>query len=501
MRTTLLKRLAPAIAALLCGAVVLACQPISKGNKTSTNNGTNNDTNNGNNGPIGDECTKDDQCDANMICERGNCVEGCRDDAEPNDTVEGATDVPETRSWQNLTVCGDDRDVFVIHLGPAEDAIATINFSNAGGDIDMEVRDPADNIIVSSRTSNDTERILLPATGQEQTYYIIVYGFQGINNHYDLEIEVDPDGDVCERQADCLFGFTCTDNICLAPPLCDDPHEVNNGPRVATPIRSGQTISDANVCGTTDVDWYAFDVTDAGTNAYVQVTFSHRDADIDVRLRDESLREIDLGDSATDNEFVVGLDLDPGRYYIELTPFVENEGNYSLTLTLDPPLDLCDKPGERCTGGTCSPRRVCLPANSCETNDDCADLAMPSCTAGACICSDMFEPNDTRETAANINANLHPRVQLSTCDGQDWFQFTATEGQTIEVSVVFSYRLGDVELDLLDSAGDIVEVSHGGDNDEFISIPNAPAGDYFIHVFIANDVVRNVPYYLDVTLR
>ena len=66
-------------------------------------------------------------------------------------------------------------------------------------------------------------------------------------------------------------------------------------------------------------------------------------------------------------------------------------------------------------------------------------------------------------------------LTIDAADDDDFYRFTADGDGQLTVELEFLDRLGDVDLDLLDSAGAIVATSRSSNDNESISFPQIPA--------------------------
>lgn len=110
---------------------------------------------------------------------------------ELNNTLETATVLgsePEI-TLRNLSIHDQvDEDFFKITANRTGKLIINAFFTDAVGDLDIELLDGNGNVLVSSTTSTDDEQIIVPVVSQEM-YFLHVYGFNGAVNNYELEIE------------------------------------------------------------------------------------------------------------------------------------------------------------------------------------------------------------------------------------------------------------------------------------------------------------------------
>lgn len=100
---------------------------------------------------------------------------------------------------------------------------------------------------------------------------------------------------------------------------------------------------------------------------------------------------------------------------------------------------------------------------------------------------DAFEDNDSFAQARSLGmlSNAASIGGLKLLDGEDWFSFTmAATGRTSDfVRIDFAHAAGDLDLQLYDAAGNLVDVSNGVGNGEQISLDGQAAGTYFLRVF------------------
>ena len=68
---------------------------------------------------------------------------------------------------------------------------------------------------------------------------------------------------------------------------------------------------------------------------------------------------------------------------------------------------------------------------------------------------------------------------------EDWFQFTTTDGsgQADSVAIAFTEAFGDLDLQLLDSSGQVLKTSAGILDGEQISLSGLAAGTYYVRVY------------------
>lgn len=112
----------------------------------------------------------------------------------------------------------------------------------------------------------------------------------------------------------------------------------------------------------------------------------------------------------------------------------------------------------------------------------------------AFIFEDVFEPNDSRAAATVLGSQ--PVVTLNDLsihdeDDEDFYRYTAHSTGKLVVRALFDHDVGDVELQIQDSSGDVIASSFSSDDDEELIIPVVAQQIYFVRVFGANDAINN----------
>ncbi len=112
---------------------------------------------------------------------------------ESNNTISTATSLgaPEFLTLNDLTIDpGDtepDRDFFRVSAYRTGMLEVEIHFTDRAGDLTLEIQDEDGNVIKSSASSTDDERVVIGAVAG-QDYYIVVSGENGNTNTYDLVV-------------------------------------------------------------------------------------------------------------------------------------------------------------------------------------------------------------------------------------------------------------------------------------------------------------------------
>ncbi|MBW2703136.1 MAG: PPC domain-containing protein [Deltaproteobacteria bacterium] len=108
------------------------------------------------------------------------------DNMEPNDTR--ATAFPVTdRTYDDLMLCSGDVDWYSVEVGANAEIMAAIDFTNAAGDLDLELLDENGQVLNGSYSYGDSEVVGMAGL-DAGTYYILVYGWEGAENSYSMEV-------------------------------------------------------------------------------------------------------------------------------------------------------------------------------------------------------------------------------------------------------------------------------------------------------------------------
>jgi len=226
---------------------------------------------------------------------------------EENDTLETAWPVEYNwvRRWlsdiNGFGIQADD-DWYRMDVNPASERIQIdCRFTDADGDIDMELYDSDGNPLTISETTTDNEFIDYPISSGG-TYYIRVYSiFGNTGNTYDLRWD----------------------------DLTDDAYEENNARATAWyPEYNWERtwLSDIDGFGIQfDEDWYQIDVDPGSERIRVDCRFTHTEGDIDIGLYDSTETLLAESNTTTDNEFIDYTDSVSGTYYIRV--YKGNAGN------------------------------------------------------------------------------------------------------------------------------------------------------------------------------
>jgi hypothetical protein len=130
-----------------------------------------------------------------FVPDPGTVTPSCADDAlEPNDAQAQALPIG-AGEIADLAVCDGADDWFAVQVGAGDTLSVVALFSHAAGDVDLAVYDGSGIRLALSESASDNEGVQLVATASG-TLFVRVYGYQGAENSYTLQVDVDPVGAV-----------------------------------------------------------------------------------------------------------------------------------------------------------------------------------------------------------------------------------------------------------------------------------------------------------------
>ncbi len=214
---------------------------------------------------------------------------------------------------------------------------------------------------------------------------------------------------------------------------------------------AGNTIYDAHDLGVLDSiadlvledgvsgndidDYYTFEVTDW---TFVDLALENLSGDIDLLLLDEYEQIMGASEVAGASPEYVQQIIPAGRYYIHIYSFESATSDYTLYLYSEP----TDPP--------------------------------PPDTVG-----------NTMETAEPLDLSTGSAVfyeRLDVTDYEDWFSITVED--FTEVTAILSGLQSDMDLEIVDDNGDMLQISdNGGNTEEVVTVVVGP-GTYYVHAFV-----------------
>ncbi len=207
-------------------------------------------------------------------------------------------------------------------------------------------------------------------------------------------------------------------------------------------------------------DWFQFTTLATGNSVHqAAIQFNQAQGDLELELYDASDRLLMRSATVNDTEVVSLRDLPAGIYFLKVSGF-GGATNSAYSLRLNTPV---------------------------------VDIPL-----------DRFEANNTRATATDLGAvegtKNYSDLTIHTSSDTDFYRFeTRTAGKAGNfVGTQFSHALGDLDLRLFNSAGDLLGTSETTQNTESISLNGRSAGVYYVQVVgAANAKNPNYSLHLD----
>lgn len=365
---------------------------------------------------------------------------------EANNTVATATNfavltAPQTTSGVTIHSTSDeDHYRFETSATGKVDDYVQIDFAHGAGDLELRLLNPAGLVLASSKTANDFERISL--NGRPAGVYVIQVLGENNARSPDYRLKIDPPA------------------VSIAP----DSFESNNSLATAKSLNLSQAFSEfpqLTIHQTTDQDWYSFQLTEEGrAGHFISIDFENRTGDIDVQLLNSTGTVLRSSATAQNQERISLAGLSAGIYFVRVF------GNQNAT---QPNYQL--------------------------------SVSVPVATLNP----DSYEANDTFATASNLRGisgdMTIEQLNIDRAADVDWFRFETTAVGTSSHFVGLTYRTGgsDINLELYNQNGDLLESSSLNDNWEIINFSSRPAGTYFVRIYGASGGV-NADYTLGFTL-
>jgi hypothetical protein len=255
----------------------------------------------------------DDDCDPGTP---DACEDDAFDGAGNNGTADTASGVEDGNTngvqYGELVVCPNDDDWYRIDAQAGDGLEADIFFSDAEGDIDMQLYKRGDDgslvYVDGSFGVGDTETVYERRAPTDATYYVHVYGFHAGRTQYGMTVNV----------------FTqCTDDA-----VSFDGEHNDALTEAAEMPEIGQT---RQVCDYDD-DWYTFDV-QRRQNVRLDLLFTHAAGDVDMELYRDGQDDAVARSVSSDDDEEIEMPLDPGTYYVRVYGFAGAQNHYRLFRT------------------------------------------------------------------------------------------------------------------------------------------------------------------------
>jgi hypothetical protein len=364
-------------------------------------------------------------------------LESCLFDwAEDNDTFVSPTLV-EPGENPHLVVCETDEDWFTVNVPEGSILDLDLIFSHAEGDIDFFLYDSTLTFVGSRTSSDDNESISYeapPTTG---------------GDHY-LQVQlVNDTGSLTGNPYSLNYGYSDTSGCPV------DSLEDNDTLPGAGFISLG-TYPNQSICET-DEDWFGMALA-PGDTINVDLVFDHADGDIDIELLDDTLTQVDLGNTSTDNESVTYTSAAGGGMVLHIT----------------------------------------MPLDDVNGNGNSYDMAITGTTA-ACN-PDAFEEDDVFADAAPLPEGAS---QLRACPSDDdWSLVLLAPGETATWTASFAHAEGDVDLQLYSASSSLIDSATSLTDNETLSYQSTEFGYYYVVATLVTDAGNpGNPYTMDLTIN
>jgi len=215
----------------------------------------------------------------------------------------------------------------------------------------------------------------------------------------------------------------------------DDPFEQNDTAATAAALAAG--TYNGKVCGGDD-DFYTFNL-NVGDTVNAVINFTSSNGDLDLQLLNPAGAVVASSTSAISNtETVNHVATVAGRFVLRVFGYQGAVNTYQLQLTIVP--------------------------------------ATPTCR------DDALEENDTAATAATLSPG---QVAAQICGGDDdYYGFSLNVGDTVSAQITFTAANGDLDLQLLDPSGQVVDSSTtASGNSEAVDHVAVVAGRFVLRVY------------------
>lgn len=238
-------------------------------------------------------------------------IRGPKDDAnEQNDTRETRKDlsyIAGRKLLSNLVLADEDWFIFGMGTTGLEGCSVTAEFDNLQGNVNLELRNMANQVVASSTTTSNTERISLAGLASG-SYYVRVFGEAGARNpRYDLTF-ITPQDDTQEQ------------------------NDTQATAKVLGTIVGTKTVSDLALL---DDDWFKFTTTAVGNaDSNIRIDFQHAWGDIDLALFNSAGVRISQSTGSSNTETISLDGLAAGTYSVCVYGYQGAKNiRYSLTVT------------------------------------------------------------------------------------------------------------------------------------------------------------------------
>ncbi|NIU68805.1 MAG: hypothetical protein GWN73_26710 [Actinobacteria bacterium] len=131
---------------------------------------------------------RDDDCNGLADLRDPACSECVDDVFEPNDDVNAPRADP--GRYEGLAICPGNADYYGVYARAGDTLRATIFFSHAAGDLDMELLDLDRSTVLVTSASMDDDEVVSHEVTETGEYKVRVWGPGGSMNGYTLDLDV-----------------------------------------------------------------------------------------------------------------------------------------------------------------------------------------------------------------------------------------------------------------------------------------------------------------------
>ena len=412
-----------------------------------------------------------------------------------------ATDI-NPGAYADLVSCQGDDDWYRLRLDQGQRLRATIEYTQADGDLEIALYPPDGGEPVVSRGILGRDEVEWPRAQGAGTYFVRVYMVPGMarSNQYVLTVQVD-DADAC--MDDAFEPNAQRDDASLLP---DGPHQLRLCPGdedwFRFPIPAGNIVSWRLDDGGAQMVMTLYDpdgmqlkqgqeriVHEADRNGmhYIQITSEANEehlyqlrvtgvSGVDLQFDEMSLSRFEVqpgsdvlarglisnarGDAAQDVDLKYYLSTDMSRsaddieLFATTIPMVGGADSVAVEHRMSMPNNLGDLPG---FGADVLPLNAYVigvvdpggrqPDFASENNS----IAVPISVRAPCI-DDDARTNEGPDTATSLNELTAPLNNLAVCPfTEDWYSVDVSRAGMVTVRIDFEADAGDLDLSVLDA--------------------------------------------------
>lgn len=136
---------------------------------------------------------------------------------------------------------------------------------------------------------------------------------------------------------------------------------------------------------------------------------------------------------------------------------------------------------------------TCGPGESCDEESSTCQADPDSTACG----DDAHENNDDIDSSSLVASGSYEAVGCPTED--DYFAVELRAGDQLEINVAFVHRKGDIDLELLGPARDVLDESTGSENNERVTYTAVDRGRHHLRVYLADE--GTVSYRMEVEVE